>query len=326
MTDSVKRYCEGDSFVLENVLDPELARKAFEELQTTTPWTTMQHRGGDIPRLISIQGSYEHRRIVKHDGDRESIEEAMCYPLYRHPADSQLMCIQFTPMVQKVADVLNSKYSHLLPPGGKFNHVLVQYYRTGIDIISEHADKTLDINKNAPVVNVSLGAARIMTLRTKDKVSEDVSFLTASQKRKLQVDRDGKPVAKRLSETVLLDHNTMFVLGMETNKKWVHGIRADKSQVGKDTESMQWDGRISLTFRSIGTFATKDTKWIMGIGIKKVEGNSLPNDNGLDAYLVNPGPEGPEVESLFRMFSEENRSSIRSREEIYQQGSNVILA
>jgi alkylated DNA repair dioxygenase AlkB len=41
-----------------------------------------------------------------------------------------------------------------------FNHVLIQYYRTGNDYISEHSDKTIDVVQGSKIVNVSLGAQR----------------------------------------------------------------------------------------------------------------------------------------------------------------------
>ena len=42
--------------------------------------------------------------------------------------------------------------------------------RSGADNIREHADKTLDLKPNAPIVNVSLGSERLMILRPKIKV------------------------------------------------------------------------------------------------------------------------------------------------------------
>jgi alkylated DNA repair dioxygenase AlkB len=45
--------------------------------------------------------------------------------------------------------------------------VLIQLYRTGADYISEHSDKTIDVVRGSFIVNLSLGARRTMTLRTK---------------------------------------------------------------------------------------------------------------------------------------------------------------
>ena len=50
------------------------------------------------------------------------------------------------------------------------NHVLIQLYRTGADYISEHSDKTIDVVRGSRIVNVSFGAWRIMTLRTKKDI------------------------------------------------------------------------------------------------------------------------------------------------------------
>jgi alkylated DNA repair dioxygenase AlkB len=38
-----------------------------------------------------------------------------------------------------------------------FNHVLIQFYRSGLDYIKEHADKSLDVSVDSPIVNFSLG-------------------------------------------------------------------------------------------------------------------------------------------------------------------------
>lgn len=311
-----KTYCEGDSYLIEDVLEYEFSKSAFQQLQTTTPWTKMQHRGGDIPRLISVQGKFGKKWVVKcgdSTSDNASAgrkEELTCYPMYRHPADKQLPCTPFEPVVEQIAEVLNTKYKHLLAPGCVFNHVLVQWYRNGLDLITEHADKTLDINKGTPVVNVSLGSMRTMTLRTKEKYGPE-----GSSKKDL--------VAKRKSESVELPHNSMFVLGIQTNQKWVHGIRANKQREADE----QWNGRISLTFRSIGTFASSDDKWIMGIGVEGgLAGKEKSRAGNVEhAYPVEPGPEGPNISSLFHMFAEENRSSTLTRDEIYRSGSRVVL-
>jgi hypothetical protein len=42
-----------------------------------------------------------------------------------------------------------------------------QWHRTGTDYISEQSDKTIDVVHSSRIVNLSLGARRTMTLRTK---------------------------------------------------------------------------------------------------------------------------------------------------------------
>jgi alkylated DNA repair dioxygenase AlkB len=89
--------------------------------------------------------------------------------------------------------------------GQRLNHALIQWYRSGHDHIGEHADKTLDVRAGSVIVNVSFGATRCMVLRTKDRDE-----------------------ATRRIERVELPHNSLFVLGLETNRKWKHEINPDK--------------------------------------------------------------------------------------------------
>lgn len=129
----------GDSELHLNVLDecPEMCT-----IQNEVDWSTMSHRGGDVPRLMAIQG----------DG------------VYRHPADAQPPTAPFHPLVARAAKAARAITGH------EFNHCLLQWYRGGRDYISEHADKTLDVSRGSPVANLSLGATRVMTLRDKRKM------------------------------------------------------------------------------------------------------------------------------------------------------------
>ena len=82
-------------------------------------------------------------------------------PVYRHPSDESPPLLPFSPMIQLIREHVERVVQHPV------NHVLIQLYRGGTDYISEHSDKTVDIAPNSCIVNVSLGAERAMTLRTK---------------------------------------------------------------------------------------------------------------------------------------------------------------
>jgi alkylated DNA repair dioxygenase AlkB len=84
----------------------------------------MNHKGSQVPRLISIQGD------VGPDGEQ---------PLYRHPADEQPELVPFTPLAGVCRDIVSDTL------GQSLNHALIQKYRSGKDNIGEHSDKTLDI-------------------------------------------------------------------------------------------------------------------------------------------------------------------------------------
>lgn len=94
----------------------------------------MMHKGGAVPRLVSMQGSFVYGPLECHDDSSSAASLAVAEPVYRHPADEQ------PPMVAWTSAVLRAKLKVEEALGGQqmFNHALVQYYRNGNDYISEH--------------------------------------------------------------------------------------------------------------------------------------------------------------------------------------------
>jgi hypothetical protein len=146
-------------------------------------------------------------------------------------------------------------------------------------------------------VNVSLGAQRTMILKTK----------------KDQID-ESNPT--RTKQTFPLSDNSMFVMGPETNKKWLHGINHDNRPLKIKSEDEQHQGgeRISLTFRYIGTFLSKDHKKIYGQGA-----TAKSKENAQD---VVQSPE--EAEKLIIAFGRENHESDFDWDLHYGRGSDVL--
>ena len=93
-------------------------------------------------------------------------------------------------------------------------------------------------------MNLSLGATRTMILKSKgDYVS--------------RLDEAGATVpTRRLYQKITLLHNSVFVLGWQSNRDFLHSIRADKRLPAEKTvgELAHNEQRISLTFRTIATF------------------------------------------------------------------------
>lgn len=114
----------------------------------------------------------------------------------------------------------------------------------GKDHISEHADKTLDIRRGTPVVNVSFGATRDMHIR--DKRIRRKELLTRKKQYRKQ----------RIS----LVHNSAFVMGWQTNMELTHAIPLDKRREGekREDELMCGGERISITFRDVATYLRED--------------------------------------------------------------------
>ncbi|RAL03114.1 isochorismatase family protein family [Aspergillus ibericus CBS 121593] len=264
---------EGDSRI---VYDLDLPSEAFEKIREEVAWQKMYHLSGQVPRLVAVQG----RPLA--DGS---------IPIYRHPADESPPLQPFTATVNRVRAIVERILGHPL------NHALIQLYRDGQDRISEHSDKTLDIVRGSAICNVSLGAQRVMVLRTKGS-SEDSE-------------------SGRQTQRIPMPHESLFVLGEKTNMRWLHGIRADKrAEAEKSIEERAYEGqRISLTFRHIGTFLdpTGDTIWGQGAVSKSQDG----------AHPVIHG-DAAETERIIRAFGEENHATEFNWEGVYGGGFDVV--
>jgi alkylated DNA repair dioxygenase AlkB len=294
----------GDSKILYDLLEPEAAEVAFQDLFTEVHWQRMYHAAGEVPRLVCCQGD-----IDDTDGSM---------PVYRHPSDQSLPLLRWSPVVAKIKQRAEARVGH------KLNHALIQLYRSGQDHISEHSDKTLDIVHGSNIVNVSLGAQRIMRLRTKRPTamqdpassphkqyrSGDAS-LTADAQTKSEDDRS------RVTQRIPMPHNSMFILGPETNGSWLHGIMPDKRPTTEHVpaESAYGNMRISITFRLIGTFLSANSKLVWGQGaVAKHKADARPTVNG--------NPE--ESQRIINAFGIENQVTAPEWNSIYGTGFDVL--
>ncbi|OAL39634.1 hypothetical protein AYO20_01031 [Fonsecaea nubica] len=278
---------QGDCNLFVGLLDQVEAEEAFYSCRSDIKWQKMFHRSGEVPRLVAVQGT-----MSKND---------MEVPIYRHPADESPELLPFDPVVNLLRKAAEKVVGHSL------NHVLIQWYRHGEDNISEHSDKTLDIVRGSKIVNVSLGAQRTMMLRAKK------SALTPSDLRE-------EPDAARPSQRIPLPHNSLFILGQETNRQWLHSIRADKRPVSEKTPAeLAFDGeRISFTFRQIGTFINLADNTIWGQGAtSKYRKDAKPLLAGAEAER--------EGELMIRAFGQENHRSVDwDWDEWYGKGFDVV--
>lgn len=195
----------------------------------------MHHLGGEVPRLVCVQGD------VGADGSK---------PIYRHPSDYSLSLKPMSDTVKAIRKRVEVMVGHPL------NHVLIQLYRSGQDYITEHSDKTLDIRWGSNIVNVSVGAERTMRLRTK-RTNVTTGSHTMQD-------------LQRTKQLIPMPDGSIFIMGQKTNAKWLHGIMADKRRDAERSEGERaYDGeRISLTFRWIDTFLDKEERLIWGQGAK----------------------------------------------------------
>jgi alkylated DNA repair dioxygenase AlkB/glutathione S-transferase len=276
--------CEGDTIIITDLLDADLAKDVFEQVRDEVRWQKMSHQGGDVPRLVAVQGH------VADDGST---------PIYRHPADESPPLLPFTGTVSRIRAQVEKRLGHAV------NHVLIQFYRDGTDYISEHSDKTLDIVPGTFIANVSLGAQRTMVFRTKKPLKSDLTS-----------DSTSDPLPRQATRAPL-PHNSMCKMGLVTNMRWLHGIRQDKRMRSeKSEEELAYDGgRISLTFRSIGTFLDNDHQKIWGQGaVAKTQEEARTVVNG----------DTSESERMIRAFGKENHSTEFDWGESYGEGFDVL--
>ncbi|WYZ42027.1 hypothetical protein EsH8_V_000922 [Colletotrichum jinshuiense] len=278
--------CEGDTTVFHNILPGPLAEGIFEKVRDEVLWQRMSHQGGEVPRLVAVQGE------VADDGSM---------PVYRHPSDESPPLLPFSPTILKIKAEVEKQLGHPL------NHALIQFYRDGTDYISEHSDKTLDIVKGSYIANVSLGAERTMVFRTKRR-DKDPSGTEAPS---------GEDSKQRKTTREKLPHNSLCRMGLETNMRWLHAIRQDKRAEREKTapELAFSGGRISLTFRRIGTFLDREGTSIWGQGATgKTRDEAQPVING----------QGPEAVGMLRAFGTENHSTDFDWDKHYGKGFNVL--
>lgn len=256
-------FGEHDVFIFNDYFDFR-REEIIEKLNEEIGFGKMYLQNSEVPRGVAIQSKYL---------------DSNTYPVYRHPCDKQPDNLPFTETIEKIVNKINEHMKLEL------NHALIQKYTDGKSNISEHSDKTLDMDLKTPIINVSFGETRILVLTNK----------TTREKQKIR-----------------LYHNSVFVLGLKTNMKWTH-------EIIKSGENL-CQQRISLTLRKINTFITKiiqdaeKKQYIYGQGgVYKTHNELLEN---IKEYAETPYSE------LINAFSTENKSSDYKWCDIYGKGFN----
>mgnify|MGYP000349570343 CR=1 FL=1 len=237
----------------------------------------MYNQSNPVSRLICIQ-SIEH--FIKSNNDQIIVFK----PMYRHPNDYEPINHEMTPTVKYVCNMI----TNLIGLDG-YNHVLIQYYFDGNSNISAHSDKTLDMDSNYPILNVSFGQTRIMTLQSKFN--------------------------KQIIEKIPLINNSVCVFDLNTNNKWTHAVKKNHLLIDHkhtfDNNNIpvklgKFD-RLSLTFRKINTFVNHDLGIIFGQGAthKSYDSNAKIS---IDVK---------HKENLYMAFGTENASNDFNYDQIY---------
>ena len=269
-------------------------------MKAEVPWIQMWHMGAPVPRLVHIQGE---REIPS--GVAGSSGGCTYTPLYRHPTDLSPAVEAWTPAVRTIAQLVSKKL------GRTYNQALVQLYRSGKDAISEHADKTLDIEHGAPIVGVSLGASRTFTLRSKARLKANTG--------------------PQSIQHIALPDSSVYVLGLETNRTFTHQIAADKNPPHnrRPDENAFGGERISITLRCVASYLRSDGR-VFGQGAPHKSEAALEEaiaagDAGAGRAPTDRAARLAEEARLRQAFHDENKHEL-GWEEVYgtQAGFGIL--
>ena len=121
----------------------------------------------------------------------------------------------------------------------------------------------------------------------------------------------------RHSQRIKLPHNSVFVLGPQTNREWLHGVRADKRPAQEKTDEEKAFGgeRISITFRYIGTFMNTKKRTIWGSGAKQKTKDKANRISTKDS---------PQMEAMINAFGKENHDVEFDWDAEYGSGFDVV--
>ncbi len=253
---------EGDTSICSIAEIEDNTEQFWESIKANVVFHEMFNQGNAVPRLVSIQ----------------SVQEAgLGRPLYRHPNDEEPPNEEMVPAVLKLMRLVEQ---HTGVSG--LNHALIQHYRHGRDNIAAHSDKTLDIDPHTPIINLSLGADRTMSIQNKDN--------------------------KEVIEKIPLRHGQCVVFGLRTNRFWFHEVPKD---MHISPHPLFGQERISFTFRKINTFVDAQ-------GVVVGQGSPFKTPQ----QVPHPLPECTRTRAdLIRAFGAENRQSAQfDWDAVYGQG------
>ena len=147
----------------------------------------------------------------------------------------------WTPLVSSVKDHVETAL------GEKFNFVLVNRYKDGLDYISEHRDYEQELVPTAPIASLSFGQARDFVFRHKD---------ARGSRKKAELGRGrgrgrGSSLTTHLEPVKIeLGHGSLLVMCHPTNSMWYHSLPVRRRALHP---------RINLTFRRMAVPASTHT-------------------------------------------------------------------
>ncbi len=259
-TNDFNIYCCGDTFIINDFLPLEIySENMLDELIRECEWKSMKINGGTLSRDIDVQANIINDLI----------------PTYRNPSDEYIVPHKPSQKIEKIFNYLNNfiNLKNINNDKITFNHVFIKFYKSYLDGIGRHTDKTLDLDKNSFVANLSIGSTRKMLFRSK--------------------------VDNTIQEVQMKSNSVLFI-GMETNKKWLHEVKPlsqeQVNQLQKKFSDFFNGKRMSLTFRTACTYYDSKLDKLIGQGSPKYN-LDIENKKDIEQDRIN----------LIKAFSEENK-------------------
>lgn len=144
---NVKIFCERDVFLIEDFLD-FYSEDIIEEIYNSYEWKELTIHGSKVHRYVDVQGVHDSNGHI---------------PIYRNPGDQYIAARYPDRLVMKMIETLNCT----LPTLPTFNHAYLKFYTQSKNGINAHTDKTLDLNNNSYIANLSFGYTKSMTFTNK---------------------------------------------------------------------------------------------------------------------------------------------------------------
>jgi alkylated DNA repair dioxygenase AlkB len=210
-TDKTLCCGSGDSFLIERFIGQDEADRVLSSIDASITYLSRQDprmqfklygKTLALPRDKAVCGEIEY--------DQEKL--LRIEPFYKYAVDTPPVEDWKGTILEEMKSVIDER------SGQCCNHVVVNQYRSGIDYIGFHHDKSKSFVEGSSVLTVSLGSSRILRLK------------------KVKGDNQGEV------RDYILNHGSLFVLGPKTNIEWKHSIVKRPNHIGR---------RVSMTYRSI---------------------------------------------------------------------------
>lgn len=136
------------------------------------------------------------------NSEHPSVIRKYTYPGFQYASMAHYRCFSYLKEIKDMVDACMSNIKVESQNGKKqnltLNHVIGTQYLDGQDYIGFHSDKIRDIAEESLILDISLGERREFHFRCKDR--------------------------KIITDAIILDHGSLFILGPETNRIKEHSL------------------------------------------------------------------------------------------------------